>query len=161
MYKLPFGGIRHRTRLQQSLQQGSATLQSETAWQTALKRGHSSSLYVCQHGRCSYGTNCCERYTHCLLLHCPCCCCCYCCCIAALLQPKKKVEKKYTKGEYVDDTPLDDPEAERLRKQRLEEESDFRWVGRAHGPPCDTGAGAAGMSHGPPCDTGLGTWTAM
>jgi hypothetical protein len=41
-------------------------------------------------------------------------------------QPKKKVEKKYTKGEVIDDTPLDDPEAERLRKQRLEEESDFR-----------------------------------
>jgi hypothetical protein len=42
------------------------------------------------------------------------------------LQPKKKVEKKYNKGEVIDDTPLDDPEAERLRKQRLEEESDFR-----------------------------------
>ncbi|WIA24112.1 hypothetical protein OEZ86_007317 [Tetradesmus obliquus] len=44
-------------------------------------------------------------------------------------QPKKKVEKKYaSKGETVDDTPLDDPEAERLRKQRLEEESDFRAI---------------------------------
>eukprot|EP00775_Hariotina_reticulata_P007268 gene7268-7481_t len=42
-------------------------------------------------------------------------------------QPKKKVEKKYAaKGEYVDDVPLDDPEAEKLRKQRLEEEADFR-----------------------------------
>lgn len=43
-------------------------------------------------------------------------------------QPKKKVEKKYAmRGEVVDDdTPLDDPIAERLRKQRLEEEADMR-----------------------------------
>ncbi|KAF8055280.1 eukaryotic translation initiation factor 3 subunit J [Scenedesmus sp. PABB004] len=44
-------------------------------------------------------------------------------------QPKKKVEKRYTKGEPAeDDTPLDDPEAERLRRQRLEEESDMRAI---------------------------------
>lgn len=44
-----------------------------------------------------------------------------------LLQPKKKVEKKYmNKGAEYDDTPLDDPVAERLRKQRLEEEADMR-----------------------------------
>eukprot|EP00882_Tetradesmus_deserticola_P006804 GHRQ01007164.1.p1 GENE.GHRQ01007164.1~~GHRQ01007164.1.p1 ORF type:complete len:239 (+),score=137.84 GHRQ01007164.1:291-1007(+) len=48
-------------------------------------------------------------------------------------QPKKKVEKKYTKGEAVDDTPLDDPEAERLRKQRLVEESDFRAINEMFG----------------------------
>jgi hypothetical protein len=54
------------------------------------------------------------------------CCCCCCCCV----QPKKKVEKKYaTKGGDVDDTPLDDPVLERLRKQRLEEEADMRCVG--------------------------------
>jgi hypothetical protein len=48
---------------------------------------------------------------------------------AAVLQPKKKVEKKYAnKGAEIDDTPLDDPIAERLRKQRLEEEADMRWV---------------------------------
>ncbi|GBF87442.1 eukaryotic translation initiation factor 3 subunit J-like protein [Raphidocelis subcapitata] len=40
-------------------------------------------------------------------------------------QPKKKVEKKYTKGEVVEE-PLDDPVAEKLRRQRLEEEADFR-----------------------------------
>jgi hypothetical protein len=44
-------------------------------------------------------------------------------------QPKKKVEKKYaTKGGDLDDTPLDDPVLERLRKQRLEEEADMRCV---------------------------------
>eukprot|EP00879_Flechtneria_rotunda_P009411 GHRR01009853.1.p1 GENE.GHRR01009853.1~~GHRR01009853.1.p1 ORF type:complete len:159 (+),score=51.38 GHRR01009853.1:333-809(+) len=48
-------------------------------------------------------------------------------------QPKKKVEKKYNKAEYVNDTPLDDPEAERLRKQRLEEESDFRAINEMFG----------------------------
>lgn len=42
-------------------------------------------------------------------------------------QPRKKVEKKYAnKGAEFDDTPLDDPIAERLRKQRLEEEADMR-----------------------------------
>jgi hypothetical protein len=47
--------------------------------------------------------------------------------VYVVLQPKKKVEKKYAaKEEYLDDTPLDDPEAEKLRKQRLEEEADFR-----------------------------------
>jgi hypothetical protein len=46
-----------------------------------------------------------------------------------VLQPKKKVEKKYAnKGAELDDTPLDDPIAERLRKQRLEEEADMRCV---------------------------------
>ncbi|KAI8472749.1 MAG: eukaryotic translation initiation factor 3-like protein [Monoraphidium minutum] len=40
-------------------------------------------------------------------------------------QPKKKVEKKYEKGDPVDE-PLDDPIAEKLRRQRLEEEADFR-----------------------------------
>lgn len=50
-----------------------------------------------------------------------------CVCASVVLQPKKKVEKKYAaKEEYLDDTPLDDPEAEKLRKQRLEEEADFR-----------------------------------
>lgn len=48
-------------------------------------------------------------------------------------QPKKKVEKKYSKAEYVDDTPLDDPEAERLRRQRLEEESDLRAINEMFG----------------------------
>lgn len=48
-------------------------------------------------------------------------------------QPKKKVEKKYTKAEYIDDTPLDDPEAERLRRQRLEEESDLRAINEMFG----------------------------
>jgi hypothetical protein len=44
-------------------------------------------------------------------------------------QPRKKVEKKYAnKGAEFDDTPLDDPIAERLRKQRLEEEADMRCV---------------------------------
>jgi hypothetical protein len=32
-------------------------------------------------------------------------------------QPKKKVEKKYDRGEVVDE-PLDDPVAEKLRRQR-------------------------------------------
>jgi hypothetical protein len=50
-----------------------------------------------------------------------------------LLQPKKKPEKKYygrggDGGAGADDTPLDDPEAERQRLQRLEEEADFRCV---------------------------------
>lgn len=40
-------------------------------------------------------------------------------------QPKKKAEKKYSKGEVADE-PLDDPIAEKLRRQRLEEEADFR-----------------------------------
>lgn len=41
-------------------------------------------------------------------------------------QPKKKEEKKYTKASLViDDTPLDDPIAEKARRQRLEEQADY------------------------------------
>lgn len=41
-------------------------------------------------------------------------------------QPKKKPEKKYADKGAVADEPLDDPVAEKLRRQRLEEEADFR-----------------------------------
>lgn len=40
-------------------------------------------------------------------------------------QPKKKVEKKYDKGEEYDE-PLADPVAEKLRQQRMIEEADLR-----------------------------------
>jgi len=39
--------------------------------------------------------------------------------LEALLQPKKAAKPKYEdKGAVADDTPLDDPVAEKLRKQR-------------------------------------------
>lgn len=42
-------------------------------------------------------------------------------------QPKKAVKPKYEdKGAVPDDTPLDDPVAEKLRKQKLVEDADFR-----------------------------------
>eukprot|EP00877_Chromochloris_zofingiensis_P002961 jgi/Chrzof1/12666/Cz07g03020.t1 len=41
-------------------------------------------------------------------------------------QPKKKIEKKYDRAEDVEEAPLDDPIAEKLRQQRLVEEADFR-----------------------------------
>lgn len=40
-------------------------------------------------------------------------------------QPKKKEEKKYMKATGPVDMPLDDPAAEKLRRQRLEEQSDM------------------------------------
>lgn len=40
-------------------------------------------------------------------------------------QPKKKEEKKYTKASGEQEKPLDDPQAEKLRQQRLVEQSDY------------------------------------
>ncbi|GFR49022.1 hypothetical protein Agub_g11043 [Astrephomene gubernaculifera] len=42
-------------------------------------------------------------------------------------QPKKKEEKKYReeRGVVIDDTPLDDPIAEKLRQQKLVEQADY------------------------------------
>jgi translation initiation factor 3 subunit J len=59
-------------------------------------------------------------------------------------QPKKKVEKKYTKGEEVPDEPLDDPVAEKLRRQRLEEEADFRAARELFGGGSSGGGGLDG-----------------
>lgn len=56
-------------------------------------------------------------------------------------QPKKKVEKKYDKGEVVD-VPLDDPVAEKLRRQRLEEEADLRAARETFG----SGGGGGGKA---------------
>ncbi|KAJ9511144.1 hypothetical protein QJQ45_013225 [Haematococcus lacustris] len=59
-------------------------------------------------------------------------------------QPKKKEDKKYLKEVGVIDTPLDDPVEEKLRQQRLVEESDLasfkEMVGAAgqQGPNLDT-----------------------
>ncbi len=43
------------------------------------------------------------------------------------LQPKRATKPKYEdKGAVPDDTPLDDPVAEKLRQQRLVEEADYQ-----------------------------------
>lgn len=52
-------------------------------------------------------------------------------------QPKKKEEKKYLKEVGPIDKPLDDPVAEKLRRQRLEEQADYAAAKELFGDEAD------------------------